>query len=53
MNGLPENPAKSGLVLSGQPNCQVAEHCWDPVGRAIVEYAFRFERLIQARNGEV
>jgi hypothetical protein len=23
----------------------VAEHCWDPVGRAIVDYAYRFERL--------
>jgi hypothetical protein len=25
--------------------CLVAEHCWDPVGRAIVDYAYRFERL--------
>jgi hypothetical protein len=27
------------------PLCLVAEHCWDPVGLAIVEYAHRFERL--------
>ena len=26
-------------------NCQVAEHCWDPVGLAIAEYAYRFQRL--------
>ena len=26
-------------------SCLVAEHCWDPVGLAIVEYAYRFERL--------
>ena len=25
--------------------CLVAEHCWDPVGLAIVECANRFERL--------
>ncbi len=25
--------------------CQVAEHCWDPVGLAIAEYAHRFQRL--------
>ena len=27
------------------PNCRVAEDCWGPVGRAIVEHAHRFERL--------
>ena len=26
-------------------SCLVAEHCWDLVGLAIVEYAYRFERL--------
>src|ERR687894_1915314 len=31
--------------------CQVAEDCWDPVGRAIVEYAHRFERLERSRRG--
>jgi hypothetical protein len=34
-------------------NCQVAEHCWDPVGPAIVTYGYRFDRLIQARQREV
>ena len=29
--------------------CLVAEHCWDPVGLAIVEYAYRFERLAAAK----
>ena len=28
--------------------CQVAEHCWDPVRLAIVEYAPRFKRVDQA-----
>ena len=32
-------------------NCQVAEHCWDPVGLAIVEYAYRFERLRASAQG--
>jgi hypothetical protein len=42
-----------------QPNpgcsarCQVAEHCWDPVGHAIVRYGYLFEGLIQARQREV
>ncbi len=31
--------------------CLVAEHCWDPVGLAIVEYACRFERLAAAAPG--
>ena len=34
-------------------NCQAAEHCWDPVGHAIVTYGYLFDRLIQARQGEV
>jgi hypothetical protein len=33
--------------------CQVAEHCWDPVGHAIVTYGHLFEGLIQARQREV
>ena len=32
-------------------SCLVAEHCWDPVGLAIVEYAYRFERLTAAAPG--
>jgi hypothetical protein len=33
--------------------CQVAEHCWDPVGHAIATYGYLFEGLIQARQREV
>jgi len=33
--------------------CQVAGHCWDPVGLAIVEYAGRFARLTQAAQDKV
>jgi hypothetical protein len=29
----------------------VAEHCWNPVGQAIVDYADRFERLRASRQG--
>jgi hypothetical protein len=36
------------LGLPAVPSCRVAEHCWDPVGLAIVEYGYRFERLIGA-----
>ena len=31
--------------------CLVAEHCWDPVGLAVVEYAYRFERSMRPRPG--
>ena len=31
--------------------CLAAEHCWDPVGLAIVEYAYRFERLRASAQG--
>jgi hypothetical protein len=34
-------------------SCRVAEDCWDPVGLAIVEYAYRFERLRRGRHGAV
>jgi hypothetical protein len=34
-------------------SCQVAEHCWDPVGHAIMAYGYLFKRLIQARQREV
>jgi hypothetical protein len=33
--------------------CQVAEHCWDPVGHAIATYGYLFEGLIWARQREV
>lgn len=33
---------------SAQPSCQVAEHCWDPVGLAIADYAYRFQHLLAA-----
>jgi hypothetical protein len=32
---------------------QLAEHCWDPVGLAIVDDAYRFERLTQGAQDEV
>jgi hypothetical protein len=31
--------------------CLVAEHCWDPVGLAIVEYGYLFERLRADASG--
>jgi putative transposase len=31
--------------------CLVAEHCWDPVGLAILDYQRRFERLPRAVRG--
>lgn len=31
--------------------CLVVEHCWDPVGLAILDYRHRFERLPRARRG--
>ena len=34
-----------------KPNCLVAEHRWDPVGLAIVDYAYRFERRKSALQG--
>jgi hypothetical protein len=33
-------------------SCLVAEHCWDPVGQAIVDYAYYFERLQFSVRGE-
>ena len=35
------------------PTCQVAEHCWDPVGHAVVRYGYLFEGLSQARQRKV
>jgi hypothetical protein len=35
------------------PNCQVAEHCWDPVGHAMATYGDLFDGLIQAGQREV
>ena len=32
-------------------SCLVAEHCWDPVKLAIIDYAYRFERLQNAVSG--
>jgi hypothetical protein len=31
-------------------SCLVAEHCWDPVSRAIIMYGHQFERL---RSGDL
>ena len=33
-------------------SCLVAEHCWDPVGLAIADYAYRFQRLRVAPQQE-
>ena len=33
-------------------NCLVAEHCWDPVGLAFADYAYRFQRLRVAPQQE-
>jgi len=35
-----------------QPTCLVAEHCWDPVGQAIVDYSYCFEGLPASVWGE-
>src|SRR4029079_9224253 len=47
--------ANSGQHLTsdcpGSARCLVAEHCWDPVGLAIVDYAYRFERLGAPASG--
>jgi hypothetical protein len=29
-------------------SCQVAEHCWDPAGHAIIRYGYLFRGLSQA-----
>ncbi|MBP0447320.1 hypothetical protein J8J14_21350 [Roseomonas sp. SSH11] len=46
-----EGTGSYGAGLSRFLNCLVAEHCWDPVGLAIVDYAYRFERLKGAVQG--
>src|SRR5690242_8364935 len=40
------------VLLSDDAICQAAEHCWDPVGHAIVRYGYLFKGLIQARQRE-
>jgi hypothetical protein len=37
--------------VQGRLNCLVAEHCWDPVGLAIVECGYLFERLRADASG--
>jgi hypothetical protein len=39
------------IIVQQREACLVAEHCWDPVGLAIVDYACRFERLKGAVPG--
>jgi hypothetical protein len=34
------------------PPCLIAEHCWDPVGQAIVDYGYWLERLLASPSGE-
>ncbi|TDH58376.1 SDR family NAD(P)-dependent oxidoreductase [Dankookia rubra] len=36
------NTNVKGLIYTEPPNCLVAEHCWDPLGLAIVDHAYRF-----------
>ena len=44
--------ANSGIQRAAlAPSCQVAEHCWDPVGLTTREYVNRFERLSRAKPG--
>jgi hypothetical protein len=45
--------SKSERQDLGGASCQVAEHCRDPVGHAIVTYGYLFDGLIQARQREV
>ena len=54
-SSMPSRPICGGILgmFSAASVCQVAAHCWDPVGRAIVAYAYLFERLIQAKQVEV
>ena len=47
-----ETPAFATMLREGAL-CQVAEHCWDPVGHAIATYGDLFEGLIQAGQREV
>jgi transposase len=53
--GLPREvrdmASRAQVRLCARYRCQVAEHCWDPVGLAIVAYAHCFERLGRARVG--
>ena len=48
--GLPWRSLRAPLE---QASCQVAEHCWDPVGHAIVTYGYLFKGLIHASQREV
>ena len=41
------------LIWCAAGSCQVAEHCWDPVGPAIITYGYLFDGLIQARQREL
>jgi hypothetical protein len=45
-------PAPEDNVDPRFHGCLVAEHCWDPVGLAIVEYSYRFERLAASAPGQ-
>jgi hypothetical protein len=42
------NQARLANNVARHGACQVAEHCWDAVGLAIVQYAHRFQRLTVA-----
>src|SRR3954447_24581685 len=52
--GLPSLPGRDASFRHcSRSTCQVAEHCWDPVGHAIVTYGYLFDGLIQPRQREV
>ena len=49
----PTNNLLEALIYPQALSCQVAEHCWDPVGHAIATYGYLFNGLILARQREV
>lgn len=48
MGLIQRKSSHGGEALSGPSvmSCLVAKHCWDPMGLAITDYAYRFERLL-------
>jgi CIC family chloride channel protein len=51
---VPQMTIKEAVAMfENAEKCQVAEHCWDPVGLAIVNYAYRFAHLTQTGQDKV
>ena len=44
--------ALADMIEKTVPQDLVAEHCWDPIGQAIVDYGYWFERLLASPSGE-